>query len=224
MAHLSIQHISSNHYKLNNTKAIINFMMTSTPPLDDWESVGNEEHLDVKELKSQIYDLKQKLTLADARESTLLKDKKDIQTELDDTKKKVSVLEEMNSKQKLELLSLDAGEKNLVLLKEEIERSGRMKVEMMQMKQTIKEQESLEGMLNAKTKELHLAKKKISIYSDTISQIEPKAVYSASYPSSNKSRLESIQKIAIECKNIIPRSKGVCGLVARYAVLITYIY
>jgi len=43
--------------------------MTSTPPLDDWESVGNEEQLDVKELKSQIYDLKQKLTLADARES-----------------------------------------------------------------------------------------------------------------------------------------------------------
>jgi len=37
-------------------------IMTSTPPLDDWESVGNEEHLDVKELKSQIYDLKQKLT------------------------------------------------------------------------------------------------------------------------------------------------------------------
>ena len=98
-------------------------IMTSTPPLDDWESVGNEEQLDVKELKSQIYDLKQKLTLADAQKSTLIKDKKDIQSELDDTKKKVSVLEEMNSKQKLKLLSVDVGEKNLVLLKEEIEKS-----------------------------------------------------------------------------------------------------
>ena len=146
--------------------------MTSTPPLDDWESVGNEEQLDVKELKSQIYDLKQKLTLADARESTLLKGKKDIQSELDDTKKKVSVLEEMNNKQKRDL---------------------------MQMKQRIKEKESLEGMLNAKTKELDLAKRKIRIYSDAIKQIEPDAVpYNSSV---NKFRLESIQKIVIECKN-----------------------
>jgi len=145
--------------------------MTSTPPLDDWESVGNEEHLDVKELKSQIYDLKQKLTLADAQKSTLLKDKKDIQSELDDTKKKVSVLEEMNSKQKLQLLSADVGEKNLVLLKEEIEKSGQMKVEIMQLKQRIKEQESLEGMLNAKTKELDLAKKRMNDYRGAVEEV-----------------------------------------------------
>ena len=211
--------------------------MTSTPPLDDWESVGNEEHLDVKELKSQIYDLKQKLTLADARESTLLKDKKDIQSELDDTKKKVSVLQEMNSKQKLQLLSADVGEKNLVLLKEEIEKSGQMKVEIMQLKQTIKEMNSkqklqllstdageknlvmlkeeiersgelkrkvlqmeqiikekgnVDGMLNAKTKELDLAKGKISIYRDAIKRIGHET---------DLRRLESIRKVVVECKN-----------------------
>ena len=174
--------------------------MTSTPPLDDWESVGNEEHLDVKELKSQIYDLKQKLTLADARESTLLKDKKDIQSELDDTKKKVTVLEEMNSKQKLQLLSADAGEKNLVLLKEEIERSGELKRKVLQMEQTIKEQNGLAVMLNAKTKELGEVKTKINIYSDAISQIGPLAVFAPSYPGTNKSRLESIKKIVVECE------------------------
>ena len=180
--------------------------MTSTPPLDDWESVGDEEHLDVKELKSQIYDLKQKLTLADARESTLLKDKKDIQSELDDTKKKVSVLEEMNSKQKLQLLSADVGEKNLVLLKEEIERSGELKRKVLQMEQTIKEKGSVEGMLNAKTKELDLktkeldlAKRKIGIYSDAIKQIRPKAAqFSLSYPSCDG--WYTVKRLAVECE------------------------
>jgi len=96
----------------------------------------------------------------------------------------------MNSKQKLQLLSADVGEKNLVLLKEEIERSGQMKVETMKMKQTIKEQESLEGMLNAKTKELAQVKKQLSL-------VRHIAVPSTS-GITNRSRLESIQKTVIE--------------------------
>ena len=37
--------------------------MASSNPFDaDWVSVKDEEHLDVRELKSQIYDLKQKLS------------------------------------------------------------------------------------------------------------------------------------------------------------------
>ena len=170
--------------------------MASTPPLDDWESVDNEEHLDVKELKSQIYDLKQKLTLADAQKSTLLKDKKDIQSVLDVTKKKVSALEEMNNKQKRDLMLLKTDKKNEALLEEEIEKSGQMKVEIMQMKQTIKEKESLEGMLNAKTKELDQAKKQLTKYCATINEISELAVPSTS-SLGNKSSVRLIQQATL---------------------------
>ena len=105
--------------------------MASSNPFDaDWVSVIDEEHLDVKELKSQIYDLKQKLTLANARETAALREKKEIQVELDHEKEKVTALEETNGKYKRELLSAKADMKIEVLLEEEIEKSGKLNREL----------------------------------------------------------------------------------------------
>ena len=99
--------------------------MASSNPSDEWVDVEDEEHLDVKELKSQIYDLKQKLTLANARETAALREKKEIQVELDHEKEKVTALEETNGKYKRELLSAKADMKIEVLLEVEIEKSGK---------------------------------------------------------------------------------------------------
>ena len=132
--------------------------MASSNPSDDWVDVEDEEHLDVKELKSQIYDLKQKLTLSNARESTALKEKKDMQSELDHEKEKVTALEETNGKYKRELLLAKCDKRNNSLLEEEIEKSGKLRLELMQLKQTVKEKEGLEGMLDTMTKELDTAK------------------------------------------------------------------
>ena len=118
--------------------------MASSNPFDaDWVSVKDEEHLDVKELKSQIYDLKQKLTLANARESTAMQEKKEMQVELDHEKEKVTALEETNGKYKRELLLAKVDKRNDSLLEEEMEKSGKLRLELMQLKQAVKEKECM---------------------------------------------------------------------------------
>ena len=165
--------------------------MASSNPSDEWVDVEDEEHLDVKELKSQIYDLKQKLTLANARETAALREKKEIQVELDHEKEKVTALEETNGKYKRELLSAKADMKIEVLLEEEIEKSGKLNRELMQMKQKVKDKESLEGMLDTKTKELEQAKKSNSMMKSAIQD----ALFYAPANSSSYSSLESMRQV-----------------------------
>ena len=135
--------------------------MASSNPSDEWVDVEDEEHLDVKELKSQIYDLKQKLALAHARETAALREKKEIQVELDHEKEKVTALEETNGKYKRELLLAKVDKRNDSLLEEEMEKSGKLRLELMQLKQAVKEKEC---MLDNKTKELQQAKIDLGIY------------------------------------------------------------
>ena len=117
--------------------------MASSNPSDEWVDVEDEEHLDVKELKSQIYDLKQKLALAHARETAALREKKEIQVELDHEKEKVTALEETNGKYKRELLLAKVDKRNDSLLEEEMEKSGKLRLELMQLKQAVKEKECM---------------------------------------------------------------------------------
>jgi len=64
------------------------------------------------------------------------------------------------------------------------------------MKQRIKEKESLEGMLNAKTKELDLAKKQLTRYCAAINEVRVIAVPSTAL--SNRSNIKLIQQVTLK--------------------------
>ena len=90
-----------------------------------------------------------------------LREKKEIQVELDHEKEKVTALEETNGKYKRELLLAKVDKRNDSLLEEEMEKSGKLRLELMQLKQAVKEKEC---MLDNKTKELQQAKIDLGIY------------------------------------------------------------